>query len=218
MWWTRDFPGGKDQVPEARRWIEDLLPECGARDDVLLLATELCANAVVHTLSGRTGRFSVDVEWSPELARVVIGDQGSLTAPVVSAGEDDAGWDGECGRGLRLVDAMADGWGTARHLAGRSVWADVSWQARGGPLLQPPGGYEAVSADIAAMREAFPGTTIWWGHQTRAWRAALSGITDAKGLVSAPTRGELCQLLAAIYPDFRSTASRTGPHAAAVSR
>ena len=77
LWWSRDFPGGRDQVGEARHWIGNLLPECDGLDDFLLLASELCSNAVVHTRSGQAGgRFSVDVEWTPTLARVVVGDQG----------------------------------------------------------------------------------------------------------------------------------------------
>src|SRR5258707_12707475 len=62
LWWARDFRGDKDQVRPARHWIEDLLPECEPRDDILLLASEVCANAIVHTLSGKDGLFSVDVE------------------------------------------------------------------------------------------------------------------------------------------------------------
>ena len=65
----------------------------------------------------------------------------------------------------------------------------------------------------AGIREAFPGTAIWWGHQTRAWWAALPGATAASGLVNAPTERELSRLLAAIYPDLRSTAAREGDHA-----
>ena len=40
--------------------------------------------------------------------------------------------------GLLLVDAMSDDWGTIGHLAGRCVWFEVGWAARGGPLLSAP--------------------------------------------------------------------------------
>jgi anti-sigma regulatory factor (Ser/Thr protein kinase) len=82
-WWARDFAGEAAQAGEVRQWIADLLPECDALADVLLLASELCVNAVVHTRSGQaSGKFTVDVEWSAGLARVVVGDQGSLEIPV----------------------------------------------------------------------------------------------------------------------------------------
>jgi anti-sigma regulatory factor (Ser/Thr protein kinase) len=205
LWWARDFPGGQDQVRQARHWIEDLLPQCDPLADIALLASELCANAVVHTRSGEAGgRFTVDVEWAQQAARVIIGDQGSITAPAITARTQDAVGAQECGRGLWLVEELADDWGTAAHLGHRWVWIDVRWQARGGPLLQAPGGYEAVSADIAAMREAFSDATIWWGHQTHIWWAALPGASDAGSLVGAPTRGELRRKLAAAYPNAGS--------------
>ena len=211
VWWTRDFPGVENQVQQVRHWIEDLLPPCDPLADLVLMASELCSNAIVHTRSGKPGgRFTVDVEWSGETARVVIGDQGSPTAPAITPKAQDGTWADECGRGLWLVDELADGWGTASHLGNRWVWIDVQWQAKGGPPLQAPGGCPAARADIAVMREALPGTAIWWGHKTRAWWATLPRTTDASGLVNAATRGELCQLLAAIYPDRSITTHENG--------
>jgi hypothetical protein len=176
----------------------------------VLLASELCANAVVHTRSGTAGgRFTVDVEWGQQAARVVIGDQGSPTAPAVTAKTQDAISADEDGRGLWLVDELADGWGTAARPGHRWVWIDMHWQAKGGPPPQAPGGWEAMSAGITGLRMAFPGTTIWWGHQTRAWWAALPGAT---GLVNAPDQGRLRRMLTASYPGPRATAPQGGGH------
>ena len=75
---------------------------------------------------------------------MVIGDQGSPTAPAITAKAQDATWADEDGRGLWLVDELADDWGTATHPGHRWVWVDIQWQARGGPPLQAPGGCEAV--------------------------------------------------------------------------
>jgi serine/threonine-protein kinase RsbW len=203
-WWSRDFPGGADQVPEARHWIGDLLPECDPLADLLLLASELCANAVIHTRSGQAGGwFSVTVEWTSALARVVVGDQGSLLMPTTAANSGNAGWAEESGRGLWLVDELADDWGTASRPEGRWLWADIRWQAKGGPALQVPGGMDAALPDITLIRRAFPGTTIWWGHQAQAWQAALPGTN---GLLSSATRGGLSRELADVYPEFRHVA------------
>jgi anti-sigma regulatory factor (Ser/Thr protein kinase) len=200
-WWTRRFRGGADQVLEVRHWVEDLLPECAARADVLLLASELCTNAIVHSQSGEAGgQFSVDVDWAPTLARVVIGDQGSAKAPAMASRTGDAAQLGESGRGLLLVDDVADNWGTASYPNRRWVWADVQWQARGGPLLAAPGGLDAAFASNAMVRKSYPGTSIWWGHLTRAWWAAVPGSTNAHGLLSAPTRDGLLQSLMRAYP------------------
>jgi serine/threonine-protein kinase RsbW len=211
LWWTRDFPGGTDQARQARHWIADLLPECDPLDDLLLLAGELCANAVVHTRSGEpSGRFSVAVEWTPEAARVVIGDQGSPESAAIRAKAGGTAWTQESGRGLWLVDELADDWGTASHCAGRVVWADVRWQARGGPRLEAPGGLDAAIADITATRRAFPGTTIWWGYLTQAWWAAHPSTS---GLISSPAPGGLRKILADAYPGLQHTTAggRTAP-------
>jgi anti-sigma regulatory factor (Ser/Thr protein kinase) len=186
VWWTREFPGDAGQVREVRHWIEDLLPRCGALDEVVLLASEACTNAVVHTRSGQAGRFSVDVEWSAALARVVVGDQGSADAPAVGR-TGEAERIEERGRGLRLVDAVSDGWGTARHPAGRCVWFDVGWQARGGPSLRAPGGVEAMGAGSRVIRRVWPGTTVWWGHVTGTWWAVVPRTAGAAALIDAPT-------------------------------
>jgi len=195
-WWGRDFRGGADQVRLARHWIEDLLPECDPLQDILLLVSELCANAVTHTRSREAGgRFSVDVEWGPELARVVIGDQGSLTVPAIGGKPGESAGTEEDGRGLLLVDELADDWGTCCHPAGRVVWVEVQWQARGGPALNASGDSDAVVADVTAMRSELPGITIWWGHQTEAWWAALPVVTDASNLFSSPTTDGLRKLV-----------------------
>jgi serine/threonine-protein kinase RsbW len=212
-WWTRRFRGGADQVLEVRRWLEDLLPDCAARADVLLLASELGTNAIVHSRSGEPGgQFSVDIDWAPALVRVVIGDEGSAKAPAIAARTGDAVQLGESGRGLLLVDDVADDWGTASRPNRRWVWADVEWEARGGPLLAAPGGLDAAIAGNAMIRKAFPGTSIWWGHLTKAWWAAIPGSTNAHGLICAPTRDSLIQSLVRSYPRAVSPATSSQGH------
>jgi serine/threonine-protein kinase RsbW len=150
-WWTRDFRGTRDQVIEVRHWLENLLPDCGPRADVLLLASELSTNAVVHSRSGEPGgRFSVDVEWTPALVRVVVGDEGSDKAPVVVVRTGNAPPLGESGRGLLLVDELANAWGTASRPQHRWVWADIAWQARGGPSPEAERGKDAAAEDSSS--------------------------------------------------------------------
>jgi serine/threonine-protein kinase RsbW len=206
-WWTRHFRGGAEQVAEVRHWVEDLLPACGARSDLILLASELCTNAIAHTRSGEAGgQFSVDIDWAPALARVVVGDQGSAQAPALAGPPGGAVPLGESGRGLLLVDGVADDWGSASRPHRRWVWADIHWQKRGGPLLAAPGGGDAAIASNALIRKAFPGTSVWWGHRTATWWAAVPGATNTHGLICAPTRDRLVQSLGRTYP--RATARR----------
>jgi serine/threonine-protein kinase RsbW len=204
LWWTRDFRGNADQVREVRRWIEDLLPDCDVLADLLLLASELCTNAIAHTWSGWAGgRFSVSVEWAPVVARLVIGDQGSAAAPAMGARTGDTDWTAESGRGLRLVNELADDWGMASHAGRRWVWADLKWQANGGRPLDVPGGRDAAIAGIAVIRKEFPGTTIWWGNLTKVWWATVPGAIDASDLICSPTHDRLSQALAEAYPSIQ---------------
>jgi len=199
----RDFPGDTEQVGRARGWLEELLPQCEPLENLTLLVSELCTNAVLHTDSGKPGgQFSLAVEWTPEAVKALILDQGSLTIPTITAKDSDA-WVDECGRGLFLVDQLADYWDTADLPDGRLVWLEMAWAARGGPLLQAPGGHQAAIGVAGALRSQFPGTTIWWGHQSRLWWAALPGAVGETGLLNAPTLDALGTVLTGIYSGFR---------------
>ncbi|MFI6454066.1 ATP-binding protein [Streptosporangium amethystogenes] len=121
--WRKVFPGRVASVPEARdlpagRVAAPLL------DDVLLLLSELAANAVAHSDSGRTadGRLAVYLARTT-MVHVEVTDDGSVTsAPAVRVPETD----GDGGRGLWLVDLLAAEWGSHRDGAGRSVWFQIA--------------------------------------------------------------------------------------------
>ncbi|KOG77511.1 ATP-binding protein [Streptomyces varsoviensis] len=120
----RDFPGELRCVGAARRFISQYLR--GSRyepllDDVVLLVSELAGNAVVHTRSGnRDGTFTVLLLPTPSALRISVLDQGGRKVPHVRHGR------GERGRGLGLVAAIADRWGTEGDGGGRTVWFEVS--------------------------------------------------------------------------------------------
>ena len=59
MRWQRVFAGVPAQVAEVRRFVAYLLDGCPARDALVPCASELSANAVVHTASGHGGSFMV---------------------------------------------------------------------------------------------------------------------------------------------------------------
>jgi serine/threonine-protein kinase RsbW len=196
----RDFPGDKEQVGRARGWLEELLPQCEPLEDLTLLVSELCTNAVLHTGSGKPGgHFSVAVEWTPEAVKTLILDQGSLTIPAVAPRGSEA-WDDEYGRGLFLVDQLADHWNTADFPDGRLVWLEMAWASRGGPLLHVPGEYQATIGDVDMLRSRFPQTTIWWGHRSRLWWAALPGALGDVGVIHAPTLDTLNTVLNGVHP------------------
>jgi sigma-B regulation protein RsbU (phosphoserine phosphatase) len=107
-------------LAKARR--EDLV------DDAVLLASELCENAVLHAGTG----FTIEL---------VVADGGAVTITVIDHGpapmelrraaqsaraREDSG-----GRGLSLVDSVADAWGSRHDRHGHQIWFTLG-------LLTPP--------------------------------------------------------------------------------
>src|SRR5260370_9347038 len=83
--WRRVFPGEGSMLGALRRWLESLLPECPARDDVACVATELGTNAILHTASGQGGCFAVEVTWHKAVGRIAVADRGAPGSPPMVA-------------------------------------------------------------------------------------------------------------------------------------
>src|SRR5262249_10399354 len=114
----RVFPGEERALAAVRRWLSSTLATCPVRDDVLCVPTELGANAVQHTASGRGGWFAVEVAWGESVLRVAVTDGGGPAEPHVV--DDPAG---ERGRGLLLVRGLSVRTGVRGDHPGRLVWA-----------------------------------------------------------------------------------------------
>jgi hypothetical protein len=148
MRWQRVFAGVPAQVAEVRRFVAYLLDGCPARDALVPCASELSANAVVHTASGHGGSFMVEVTYPrPGVARISVTDAGGPTKPAAGAPVSDEASEGAvddlpvCGLGLALVAAAASCWGYSEAGAGRTVWAEASWLvpvASDGPAVSRP--------------------------------------------------------------------------------
>jgi serine/threonine-protein kinase RsbW len=157
--WHRAFPGTRDQVREVRRWLTALLPPSPARDEIILIASELATNTVVHTLSGKAGGlFEVDVTWKPPSVRIAVRDGGGSNQPHVIRGAQE-----EAQRGLHLVAEIAASWDFAEDAAGRVVWADCPWAARGGAVPACVPGREDVAEVQRMLASWFPDVPIWCG-------------------------------------------------------
>jgi serine/threonine-protein kinase RsbW len=122
--WARTFRGTPASVPEARRFVAELLLGCPARDVLMTCVSELCANAIEHTDSGNGGVFVVEVHLPrPGVARIAVTDEGGSSLP--AAGSLDLMAEG--GRGLAMVAACTNRWGYADAHPGRTVWAESCW-------------------------------------------------------------------------------------------
>ena len=185
--WRRAFPGEARQLSALRRWLESLLPPCPARDDVVLVATELGTNAVRHTASGRGGSFAVEITWHQEAVRVAVADGGSPTSPRVI--DDPAA---ESGRGLRLVQDLSVRTGACGDQRGRLVWADIPWAAPGAtePGLLADQHEAAIGDGQAELAAQFAGIPAWFGRSTLQWWALAGGK-----LMAASSSQELALLL-----------------------
>jgi serine/threonine-protein kinase RsbW len=128
--WRRLFRGEGRQLGMMRRWLASLLPAGPARDDLVLVATELASNAICHTASGQDGWFAVEVTLCQSVVRIGVTDGGCPAPPRVI--EDPAA---ERGRGLLLVRAMAVRTGISAAGPGRLLWADIRWEAGSPPAV-----------------------------------------------------------------------------------
>ena len=111
----RSYAGTKEQVREVRADLAAVVRGCPFADDFVLLASELSANAVVHSRSGQPGgAFTVRAEIRPgDYARLEVEDQGG---PWIERAPGE-----ERGRGLALV----------AHLAGEGNWVVQDGSAPG---------------------------------------------------------------------------------------
>jgi anti-sigma regulatory factor (Ser/Thr protein kinase) len=121
---TRLFPGRAEAVSAVRFYLAELLNGCPVADEVILCASELAANAVIHSDSGQPeGQFAVRAEVCPgQYVRVEVGDQGGSWSEFT---HDDRP------HGLDLVRLLAGegNWGITGSSSGRVAWARLSWAA-----------------------------------------------------------------------------------------
>jgi anti-sigma regulatory factor (Ser/Thr protein kinase) len=120
------------EVARARRWVRTqllggsrerpcpLCPDEAQTDTLVLLVSELVTNAVVHTgrpavlhLSARGPACTVPVRLE------VVDDSSCAPLPRQAAAEDTGG------RGLELVELLADRWGWQREGEGKRVWCEL---------------------------------------------------------------------------------------------
>ncbi|MFC5013788.1 ATP-binding protein [Streptomyces lienomycini] len=95
-------------------------------DDAVLVITELVSNAVKHAVPSAAAG-------APEVRLGLVLHSAHLTLTVSDPGDNEPVFDPsdgsalqEHGRGLRIVDALAEEWGwTPRFPAGKTVWATL---------------------------------------------------------------------------------------------
>jgi anti-sigma regulatory factor (Ser/Thr protein kinase) len=116
---VRQFSCEADSPAAARHFVKDLLccqPD-GIVEAVELMTSELATNSVRHAHSG----FELMIDDSREQIRVEVTDTGqgqpTLRSPTIHE---------RSGRGLRIVQALSDAWGSAPSTDGKMVWFTLS--------------------------------------------------------------------------------------------
>jgi anti-sigma regulatory factor (Ser/Thr protein kinase) len=122
--YSRVFVPVPRAVGAVRRFVTSVLVDWGASDalaDAALVSSEMATNAVVHARSA----FRVTVRRSPEGVVVAVEDAAAGSAEPHRAMPNDLG-----GRGLDIVQAVAQRWGCDGLDHGKVVWAEFATAAR----------------------------------------------------------------------------------------
>lgn len=115
-----EFTFQPTSVGEARRFLRHELDAWDANDlepAASLVLSELTTNSLIHARSS----FVVELTLTDQQLRLAVRDS-STRLPVAKPHSPDAA----TGRGLRIVAAFADAWGTEASSDGKTVWAVLS--------------------------------------------------------------------------------------------
>jgi len=157
--WEKTYPGLASTAQEVRSDVQAILGPCPdlVADDVILVASELAANAIRHSQSGQAdGTYTVGVLHCFESEKIPyvwiqVEDQGSPS------------WDGimrpEPLHGLALIKYLSAWMGSSERPDGcRTVYARLDYRADGtrlretGPVPELPP--DLISEDITAKAKA----------------------------------------------------------------
>jgi PAS domain S-box-containing protein len=186
----RRYPARTTSVSEARRYLLDQLPG-GCADDAdaaVLMLSELATNAVKH--AGTEFEVAVRFDAGTRRVRVDVSD-GAGGYPVPQEPARDA----PHGRGLHIVQSLADAWGMEmRHdRPGKTVWFSALLPGPEGPGAEPVGGAPVLERRRgAAATDASPpvpssATAVLPTWPVKGVRAVLDGLSDA--VVATDERG-----------------------------
>ncbi|MTE22202.1 ATP-binding protein [Streptomyces sp. TRM43335] len=120
-----EVPAQRSSVGVARRLLTEWLRRWHCPPDVVdtaqLVVSEFVTNAVVHTVSDRIGCCLLRGE---HRLRIEVRDQGTGALGLAARSADVEATNG---RGLQLVDTLADAWGDVpvSRAQGRVVWAEL---------------------------------------------------------------------------------------------
>lgn len=123
-YWATTFDGLPERLSDVRQHALKVLGDVPGIDDVVLVISELAANAIRHSVSGDPGgSFTLHLVEFADAWHVRVEDMGGPSSPKPGRPDDDE----EAGRGLPVVAALARAWGVVGDQNGRAVWAEVAF-------------------------------------------------------------------------------------------
>jgi len=117
------YPGNAEQLRVVRDDLRGLLDGCPMAHDVILSASELAANAALHSRSRLPGgQFTVRAEIHPgDYVWIEVEDNGG---PWLEPAPDPGR-----GHGLDIIRTLASDWGIDGDDITRIVWTRFDWDA-----------------------------------------------------------------------------------------
>lgn len=110
--------GDAGSIRAVRAVVHDLMAgePAEVRDAAVLLTNELVTNALVHG----DGRFSLEIDRGRDAIVVAVSDRNPDVPRVLHPSGDR-----EHGRGMAIVDSLADAWGTDWQPTYKVVWFEL---------------------------------------------------------------------------------------------
>ncbi len=121
--WNVEFTAHPEEVGVLRRLVRHRLVHWGLHelvDTAQLCVSELVSNVVTHVGSGTPGSLAVSL--SGTLLRIEVHDPDARALPTLVAADVDA----EGGRGMALVEALADRWGVQLLEDRKVTWCELT--------------------------------------------------------------------------------------------
>ncbi|MFD8915999.1 SpoIIE family protein phosphatase [Streptomyces sp. NPDC059575] len=121
-------PGDPEALSRARHMIRTAVRAWGAReraDDIELVTDELVTNVLMHTEGSAAVTLRV-LDGPERKLRVEVEDSSSALPR-----RREAGAEGVSGRGLLLVELLADRWGVEARGGGKAVWCEFEVREEG---------------------------------------------------------------------------------------
>src|SRR3569833_3709060 len=115
------LPGVERSVANGRRFVRETLgSRHPALDKVALGVSELATNAIRHSPSGAGGQIIIGIVATGESVRAAVTNDGTMAGkPQVRCATE-----AESGRGILIIDALADARGVSERSGRTTVWAE----------------------------------------------------------------------------------------------